>query len=81
MTHWESQGRNQVPTWSEEVEDIENLTANLVRNKSEYFSAPDNEQWRLGLAVELLELRRQKLKVNGFSLNEIEDLIHFTCTS
>ena len=52
--------------------DIEHLTANLVKKRSEYFRAPDNEQWRLGLVPELL---------HGFTSNEIEDMIHFTCTS
>ena len=63
------------------LEDIEHLTANLVKKKSEYFRAPDNEQWRLRLVPELLQLRSENMKLQGFTSNEIEDMIHFTCTS
>ena len=63
------------------LEDIEHLTANLVKKKCEYFRAPDNEQWRLRLVPELLQLRSENMKLQGFTSNEIEDMIHFTCTS
>ena len=63
------------------LEDIDHLTANLVKKKSEYFRAPDNEQWRLRLVPELLQLRSENMKLQGFTSNEIEDMIHFTCTS
>ena len=63
------------------LEDIENLTADLVKKKSEYFRALDNEQWRLGLVTELLQLRIETMERHGFTSNEIKDMIHFTCTS
>ena len=55
-----------------EIGDLENLT---------YQEIPESELWRIDLVNELLCIRGNDLELNGFSMEEINDLIEYVCVS
>ena len=46
-----------------------------------YFPLPVNETWRIPLITELLAVKTQKYEVAGFTLDEINDMLIYACTS
>ena len=64
-----------------DLDDTSLLTSTWVKSKMSYFSIPEVEQWRVNTVTELLQLRDHKLSLPGFSEDEIEAMLKFTCTS
>ena len=61
-------------------EDLPSLHAGLVKTQMMFRPAPDGEEWRIPLAQELLNLR-SALELPGFSREELEELLEYTCTT
>ena len=56
------------------------LTPTVVKNSLRYFDCPLEETWRISLLQELLESRRNKLKVENMRQEDMDDMINFLCT-
>ena len=50
-------------------------------NSQKYFRIPDGEEWRVDFLKELIEVRNDPALLENFSIEEIEDFIHFACTT
>ena len=46
----------------------------------EYHPIPEEEYWRLQILSELLEQRQQSVNIEGFTTDELDDMIHIICT-
>ena len=46
-----------------------------------YHTVPVEEEWKINLSVKLLKLRDQKLSIPGFTMDEIKDMLVYTCIS
>ena len=42
---------------------------------------PENELWRIDSVKELSQIKSGHLKLEGFSVEEIEDMLQFICAS
>ena len=60
---------------------IANLNPQLVKTNMRYFELPENESWRLPVIFDLLQARNNMTEIAGFDIQEVEDLLRFTCTS
>ena len=60
---------------------ILSLDSKFVTNQIKYFPVPENEIWRINFIEELIQIRSNKLSLDGFVENEIEDMILFVATS
>ena len=54
------------------VEDIDTM---------EYHTIPENEEWRVSLVKEIIEVKENEYEVPGFTNEELEEIINFVCTS
>ena len=61
-------------------EDLPGLRAGLFKNQMIFRPTPDGEEWRIPLAQELLMLRGA-LELPGFTRDEQEELLEYTCTT
>ena len=62
-------------------EEVELIDPTTVKRKMKYFPLPVNETWRIPLITELLAVKTQKYEVAGFTLDEINDMLIYACTS
>ena len=46
-----------------------------------YHPVPAEEEWRISLVRELIEIRNQTADLQGFSWKELEDILNFACTT
>ena len=61
--------------------DVLSLNPRFVASQVKYAPVPENEIWRINFIEELLKLRSNELSLDGFTKNEIEDMILFIATS
>ena len=61
--------------------DFNKFTTNFVKQNLHYRPLPDAESWRLPLCKELLALREDELVLDGFSVNEREEILKNVCVS
>ena len=59
---------------------VDNLTKNIVKNNLKYAEIPEDDQWRVPIVNELLNLNHDQFHVEGFYDDEIKDIITFLCT-
>ena len=57
---------------------MENLTPSMVKTKLKYFDVPEDEGWRLG---PILELLNENLKIPGFTDDETSEILEYLCTT
>ena len=57
---------------------MEQLSPSLVKRRMRYHDPPDTEVWRLPIARELTSSR---LKIPGFSNDELKKILHHICTT
>ena len=46
-----------------------------------YHPVPAEEEWRISLVRELIEIRNQTADLQGFSWKELDDILNFACTT
>ena len=63
--------------------DIEDLKPKIETtcNKISFTDTPEEEQWRISLLKELSQAKSKHLHVEGFSSDEIEDMLRFISIS
>ena len=49
--------------------------------KIDYHKIRDEEQWRLSLIDEIIDIKYKQLDVEGFDSEEIEEIFNYVCTS
>ena len=57
------------------------LTASIVKLKLVYSSPKPGDEWTIGLASNLLQIRMGNSDLDGFSNDEVEDILHYICTN
>ena len=60
---------------------IADLNPIIVKQKMVYSQVPKNEAWRIPIIKELLSVRANKSDLNGFTSNEIDNMLVDLCTS
>ena len=60
---------------------LEKISPNIVKKIVKYGTVPPNDDWGVGLAVELLDIRNDKLALEGFSSSEVEELLTWACVN
>ena len=50
-------------------------------NEIKYYPVPEAEQWRIGFVKELTDIKFGRMTIDGFTTEEINDLLHIICTS
>ena len=58
---------------------LENLSSSLVKRHLRFTPVPDGREWTVGLASELLNLRSSELEVDGFSFEELDEMLTCVC--
>ena len=61
--------------------DLNKLPSNFVKQNLPYWPLPEAEKWRLSFCEELLALRTDELVLDGFSVNEREEILKHVCVS
>ena len=56
------------------------LTAFHVKQKMKYRMMPNSEVWRVSLCLELLEARDGEISVDGFTVDEREEILRSVCS-
>ena len=60
---------------------VKDLTPFVVKTNMHYFETPCEEKWRVPIVQELLMLANDDMKLVGFDMTEIRDLLFEVCTS
>ena len=50
-------------------------------NEIKYYPVPEAEKWRIGFVKELTDIKFGRMTLDGFTTEEINDLLHIICTS
>ena len=61
--------------------DPSDLTANQVKKNLKYAELPVDEAWRVPLCQELIEFRTGGVSLEGFTSDEVEDILRGACVS
>ena len=61
------------------IPQLQNLNSHLVKKNCKYFDVPEQEQWRLPVLSELLQVKQQKIRLGDFSIQEVEAMIDYLC--
>ena len=61
--------------------EIDELTSQNIKQNMKYFEVPQEEHWRPSFIRELLDVKDNKMLVEGFTADEINDLIDMVCIS
>ena len=62
-----------------EVHDVRKLKPSDIKEK--YRKLPSSEEYRLGFIKELVDVKNNKLEVNGFNDDELEEILQHLCVS
>ena len=61
------------------TDNIKNLMPKHADN--DYFEVPEGEEYRIEFIKELIEVKNNTYKVDGFNNEELDDILCFLCTS
>ena len=64
-----------------DISDISQLTPCILKKNLKYSEISEEEKWRSGTVSELLKLRSQSLSLQGFTQDEIDVMLIYTCTT
>ena len=59
------------------VDDLEPSDADEIP----YHPIPENEKWRLYILEDIIRARMNHSELEGFSVQELDDIVEFVCTS
>ena len=57
------------------------LNSGMIKRRMKYADTSTEDQWQVLLALELKLLRDEQLTLEGFTDQEVEELLTYTCTS
>ena len=61
------------------VSNIDELDAQMVKDRIQYKVIPEGEMWRVELGKELLRVRDSSVEVDGFDVKELEAILTYIC--
>lgn len=61
--------------------EIMSLCKNYVKSNLKFADVPDDQQWKVPILVELLNVRSNNLMINDFANRETTDMINFLCSN
>ena len=61
--------------------DVNKLSSKEVRNNVQYKLVPEEEKWRIPMLKELIEVKAGNWKIEGFSNEELTEIVEFICVS
>ena len=61
-------------------ESIEQISDTDIEN-IEYDNMSDDEVWRVNMIKEVTDVKFDQLTIEGFSIEECEEMLHFACIS
>ena len=61
--------------------DREELSSGFIKENMLYSVVPDEEEWRIPLLHNLLEIRNKTMELNHFEENEVRDIIEDICVN
>ena len=71
-------GKNIAKVSRECSSNVEDLTPSMVKGKLKYFDVPEEERWRLG---PILEILNENLEIPGFTYEETSEILDTLCTT
>ena len=57
------------------------LTSQLIKSEMTYIDVPEAERWRISTVMELMDVRDEKMELEGFSTSEVEEMLNFISTA
>ena len=57
------------------------LTSRNIKERHFYKTPMEDDEWRLPLIQDILQLREDKVSIDGFTKDETEEIINFACVS
>ena len=65
------------------LEEISDLTPQLVKNTLRYFPVPEDEDWRIQICSEIMSICKNNndIEIPGFDMHEINDMLKFICSN
>ena len=66
--------------WSESSKNMDDLEASDA-DQIEYHPIPENEKWRVNILEDIIRARMNHSEIEGFSMEELDDIVEFVCTS
>ena len=60
---------------------FQQISPEMVKRKMKYWNPNEDQQQRIGMAIELLGARDNQYVIDGFSSEEIEELLKYVCTN
>ena len=61
--------------------EVNEITPTRVKQDMKYFLPPENEKWRGHFVHELIQVKSNKMSLEGFNEEEINSMMRFLCTS
>ena len=62
-------------------EDVDQLNPHDANGIVVYAPVPEGEEWRVGLVKEITDVKFGRMSVEGFSTEELNDLLRIVCIS
>ena len=60
---------------------LDDLSSKMVKERMGYSILEADDQWKVHLALEIMDVREGCKSVDGFSTNEVEDMLRCICIS
>ena len=61
--------------------EVEEINPARVKQDMKYFLPPESEKWRCKVVHELVQVKSNKMTLEGFSNEEIDTMMRFLCTT
>ena len=61
--------------------DICDLKSEEVKGSLKFKSVPNDQKWRISILEELIEVRAGSMEIEGFSNEEISEILEHVCVS
>ena len=60
---------------------VSNLTPQLKKSTMVYHTIPQIETWRVPIIKQILDIKWQSSEVAGFNYQELDEILHYACTT
>ena len=59
---------------------VESLTPTSIKSSLKYVQCPADEVWRIPLLQELLDMKKNKGKIENMLMDDVDNMVNFLCT-
>ena len=60
---------------------IEDLSSQIVKEKMKFFQVPEQDEWKIPVVYELLNVQNDSLSLNEFDRNDMNEMLKMLTTS